>query len=201
MKKLIALMLLVSMLAVPALSLAQQVETYHYELDDIGVSMDAPIGWYTATTATADNCSLAAAYQMTGAEIKAMLNEMSAGFYAVCDGYGITHLVVLCVPGVPGMAGVDMRKDNLKMDSFMKGFLTNYSDVSDSGVYKTDASTYAYVHYKQPDGAGGTIDTAQFVTYFDGKVYIVQMMSYLGVELNDISIGLGKQVVDSIEYK
>ncbi|MBQ4075867.1 MAG: hypothetical protein IJD39_11790 [Clostridia bacterium] len=198
MKKLIALMLLVSMLAVPALSLAQQVDTYHYELDDIGVSMDAPIGWYTATTANAGNCSLAAAYQMTGAEIRAMLNEMGAGFYAVCDDYGITHLVVLCVPG---MAGVDMRKDNLKMDSFMKGFLTNYSDVSDSGVYKTDASTYAYVHFKQPDGAGGTIDTAQFVTNFDGKLYIVQMMSYLGVELNDISIGLGKQVVDSIEYK
>ena len=197
MKKITALMLIVSLMMLPGLALAQ-VTTQRQTLSDIGISMDIPTGWYTATPATAGNCTLATAFDMTEAEMKAMLQGMGASFYAVCDDFGIAQMVV--ISGV-GYSFVDMRDNDLDMDAFMRGFLTNYSNVKDSGVYQTKAATFAYVRFTQQDTDGSEMDIIQFVTNVNGKIYVVQMMSLYGIPLSDATISLTKAVVDSITFR
>lgn len=193
MKKLIALLLTLALL-LPCCALAEQMDSY--ALEDVGVSFAVPSAWHAATAATAGNCSLGEAFQLSEDEVLTMLNDLDVSFYAVCDDYGIVHAMFVSTPGI---AGVDMRDHNLDMDYFMTGFLRSYDNVQDSGVYQTGAATFAYVHYLLKD-ASGSSDIAQFVTNVDGQMCLFQIMSLYGVPLEEHAIDQLRQVVDTVTF-
>ena len=195
MKKLTAV-LLVLFLMLPCAALAQ-VQMQRYELTDVGMTLETPVGWATATLDTADSCTLGEAFQMSGDAVRAMLISMNASFYAACDDYGITQMAVMSGEGA---VGVDMRDHDLDMDAFMTGFLASYSNVKDSGVYQTEEATFVWVHYTEQEETGSAVDVIQYVTCVNSRAYVIHMMSFYGVELNEYPQELLKMVVDSIVF-
>lgn len=195
MKKIVSLLMVFALAILPFASLAEAI-TRPVVLEDIGITMDLPAGWRYATYATAADNGLTDFFGFTEADSLAMLNDTGSSLYGVCDDFGITHVAVLATTG---LNAVDMTKDDLNMDSVMLGFLTNYDNVKDSGYFKTDAAWFIYVHYSQGTG-DEAIDTLQYVTNVNGRMYLIQFMSLYGVEINEISEGLFLQAVKSLRF-
>lgn len=195
MKKMISLLMVFALAILPFASLAE-VTTKEYALPEIGLSMNLPAGWAIATKATAANNPLNDLFGLTQADTLQLLSDTGSSLYGVCDQFGITHMAVLHSKGINM---VDMQQDHLNMDAFMKGFLTSYTNVKDSGYFKTDAAWFAYVHYMQQD-VSGDIEILQFVTNVNGSLYIIQFMSMYGVAINEVSEGLFRQAVESIRF-
>ncbi|MBE5805059.1 MAG: hypothetical protein E7316_11185 [Clostridiales bacterium] len=130
-------------------------------------------------------------------ELAALLEGMGASLYAVCDDFGLTQLAVVTTPGI---GFIDMRDFGLDADAFLSGFLSSYPTATDSGLYKTNEAIFAYVRYSLQDDAGSTSDIIQYVTNTNGTLYVIQLMGMYGTTLDDASVALLKQAVDSLTF-
>ena len=194
MKRIISLLLTLCLL-VASTAMAEAPATTTVTLETAGITLDMPSNWYYAAAGQGEGSSLAQLFGLPGNTLETVLAQNSWSLYATLD---TTEQTILSLTVIPGTPLVDMRSQDVDMDSLMEGFASAFTvgEVVDSSVYRTEEAAYARIQCAAAV-QGGTANLLVFACNTNGLIYVFNLVAYPGSAFPAEDLDA---IVDSIHF-
>lgn len=175
MKRIISLLLTLCLLVASA-AMAEAPATTTVTLETAGITLDMPSNWYYAAAGQGEGSSLAQLFGLPGNTLETVLAQKSWALYATLDATEQTILSLTVVPGTPLL---DMRSQDVDMDSLLEGFASAFTvgEVVESGIYQTEEAAYARIQCAAAV-QGGTANLLVFACNTNGMIYVFNLVAY-----------------------
>ncbi len=169
-------------------------------IPDLCMTVSVPEEWYTGLYTEGASSELATAFALTDADIEYMYN--SNGILVSCFATpDLTGNAQLQVVGTVGIAGVDMRTDEVEWDAFIEGFLSTFNagTVVESVPFVTGASQYIKVYSLVSNGYS-TFPMLQYITNFNDTMYLIQYFDFSVTEFDADTIAFIDDIVSNATF-
>lgn len=166
-----------------------------YTVEEIGISVDIPDGYYVITRDISPSDSV---FSVLGLDYDALMEIMKNGnIYLDAVGENSEEIMLITYP-VPGIEDLsDFTTEELAEfeEGFISGYETTGIEVLDYQIYETDEHVYFKVEaYEESND----VYIMQYANVLDGQMYMLGLRSL--TEITDAQISMMESCVDTVSY-
>ena len=166
-----------------------------YTVEEIGISVDIPDGYYVITRDISPSDSV---FSVLGLDYDALMEIMKNGniyLDAVGENSEEIMLITYPVPGIEDLSDFTTEELTEFEEGFISGYETSGIEVLDYQIYETDEHVYFKVEaYEESND----VYIMQYANVLDEQMYMLGLRSL--TEITDAQISMMESCVDTISY-